>query len=686
MSPQTSTASAPLKKVQTPAPQTEQPEPEKAAAEKDTAKQAAAPEKKPEQVETTQQSQQPEVEFEAKDAVSESQSETRKAQSEAKEGEPEAETEKTEAEAKSPEESAQQDNHDDSTDKDEAEQSSQNRDETPISNVPLSFRERFERDFQEIRFLPNEIIPTTVVEVGKNEVVVDAGLKSTAVVPVAEFQSGGEGAIEVEVGDKVEVQLLRIDDGSGEMAVSRIGARQIIAWNNLEQAHQEETLVKGTIMGRVKGGFSVDIDSIRAFLPGSLVDLRPVSDIAHLQNESLEFIVIKVDRQRGNVVVSRRAALQRMPDSEREAMLEHIKEGAILEGHVKNLTDYGVFVDVKHIDGLLHITDMSWERISHPSEMVSVGDTIKVRVLRFDPETLRVSLGLKQLEEDPWLECTRELGVGSRVSAKVTNITEYGCFVEMRRGVEGLVHASEMDWVQRRIVPSEMVSVGDEVDVMVLAIDEQRRRISLGMRQCKENPWETFKALHQPGDEVAGKVERTTEFGLFIGLEGGVDGLIHVKKLPYGMSIEKAKEEYPEGSQIECVVVSADAERRRIALAPKPDQDDPFGKYIATNPRGTRVSGIVNRIGADHILIDLEGEVQGVVDNRNLSEDTTPKQYKVGSEVSALVKGIVRGQKIVDLSIRMLNKQEQEQGLAEATRRQQEEGDTGPTLGDVFDE
>ena len=556
--------------------------------------------------------------------------------------------------------------------------------EVPQS-APLTFAERFQRDYKEINIKQGEIISATVVEVNKNDVVVDAGLKSTSYVPLSEFQNN-DSETTVEVGDKVEVELLRIDDGTGAMQVSRTGARQIIAWNTLETAHKEETPVKGTILGRVKGGFSVFIDSIRAFLPGSLVDLRPVTDVGHLQNEELDFIVIKVDRHRSNVVVSRRAALQRMPDSERDRMLEHIKEGAVLEGHVKNLTDYGVFVDVKHIDGLLHITDMSWQRISHPSEMVSVGDTIKVRVLRFDPERLRVSLGLKQLEEDPWNECTKEMGVGSRVRAKVTNITDYGCFVELRRGVEGLVHASEMDWVQRRIVPSELVSVGDEVDVMVLAIDEQRRRISLGMRQCKENPWETFQTLHQPGDEVKGTVERITEFGLFIGLENGIDGLVHIKKLPYGMSVEKAAEEYPQGSELQCVVVTVDSERRRIALSVKPDLDNPFDQFLSDNPRGTQVTGIVNSVASDHILVDLADEVQGVVDARNLKEDTTPKQYKIGSEVSACVAGVVRAQRIVNLSIRMLERREQEQGLAEATRRQEEETGKGPTLGDVFDD
>ena len=443
-----------------------------------------------------------------------------------------------------------------------------------------SFAELFEESVNNINTKPGSIINGTVVDISKDAVIVNAGLKSEGIIPIDQFKTD-KGQLEVEIGDTIEVALDALEDGYGETILSREKARRAKAWTELERVHEAGETITGTITGRVKGGFTVELDDLRAFLPGSLVDVRPVRDTAYLEGKELEFKVIKIDLKRNNVVVSRRAVVESEYSAEREELINTLKEGAIVKGIVKNLTDYGAFLDLGGVDGLLHITDMAWKRVKHPSEIVSIGDEIDVRVLKFDKEKTRVSLGLKQLDDDPWGDINRRYPEGARIFGKVTNIADYGCFVEIEEGIEGLVHVSEMDWTNKNVSPAKIVSLGDEVEVMILDIDEERRRISLGMKQCQPNPWDDFASSHDKGSEVTGIIKSITDFGIFVGLDGGIDGLVHLSDLAWNIPGEEAVRSYKKGDELRAMVLSVDAERERISLGVKQLEKDPFSAYIA---------------------------------------------------------------------------------------------------------
>jgi len=438
-----------------------------------------------------------------------------------------------------------------------------------------SFAELFEQSQIEGKMRPGTIVSATVVDVNQDTVIVNAGLKSEGLIPIEQFFDD-KGDIEVAIGDEVDVALDAVEDGYGETRLSREKAKRLIAWQRLEEANEANETVMGTIVERVKGGFTVDVYNVRAFLPGSLVDVRPVKDTGYLEGKTLEFKVIKIDRRRSNVVVSRRAVVENENTAERDAMLENLKEGVPIKGVVKNLTDYGAFIDLGGIDGLLHITDMAWKRVKNPSEIVNIGDEIEVKVLKFDRERNRVSLGLKQMGDDPWADLTRRFPEGTRLQGKITNLADYGCFVELEEGVEGLVHVSEMDWTNKNVHPSKLVNIGDEVDVVILDIDAERRRISLGMKQCQANPWEQFAATHNKGDRVSGTIKSITDFGIFIGLEGGIDGLIHLSDISWADDGEEAIHKYTKGEEVDTVVLAVDAERERISLGIKQLKKDPF--------------------------------------------------------------------------------------------------------------
>ena len=453
-----------------------------------------------------------------------------------------------------------------------------------------SFAELFEQSQSAQKMLPGSIITGTVVEIRNDVVIVNAGLKSEGVIPVEQFRNK-DGELEVAVSDEIEVALDTVEDGFGETRLSREKAKRAAAWTELEGAFENTDTITGFIVDKVKGGFTVNINDIRAFLPGSLVDVRPVRDTTYLEGKSLEFKVIKLDRRRNNVVVSRRAVVEKENSAEREALLESMQEGMILRGVVKNLTDYGAFVDLGGVDGLLHITDMAWKRVKHPSEVVNVGDEIDVKVLKFDRDRTRVSLGLKQMGEDPWVDIARRYPENTRLTGKVTNLADYGCFVEIEEGVEGLVHVSEMDWTNKNVHPSKIVQVGDEVEVMVLDIDEERRRISLGIKHCQTNPWDGFAASHNKNDRVVGVIKSITDFGIFVGLDGGIDGLVHLSDISWNVAGEEAVRGYKKGDQIEAVVLAVDAERERISLGIKQLDKDPFSNFVADHPKGSIVKG-----------------------------------------------------------------------------------------------
>jgi small subunit ribosomal protein S1 len=467
-----------------------------------------------------------------------------------------------------------------------------------------SFAELFEESLKTVDMQPGAIVTGVVIDIDNEWVTVHAGLKSEGVIPRAQF-TDANGECTLNVGDEVQVALETVEDGFGETKLSREKAKRAEAWKDLEAAHEADEVVKGVINGKVKGGFTVDINSIRAFLPGSLVDVRPVRETTHLEGKELEFKVIKLDQKRNNVVVSRRAVMEAANSEEREALLESLQEGMSVKGIVKNLTDYGAFVDLGGVDGLLHITDMAWKRIKHPSEIVEVGQEIDVKILKFDRERNRVSLGLKQLGEDPWVEITGRYPEGSRVTAKITNLTDYGCFAELEEGVEGLVHVSEMDWTNKNVHPSKVVQLGDEVEVMVLDIDEERRRISLGIKQCQQNPWDAFASRYSKGDKISGSIKSITDFGIFIGLEGNIDGLVHLSDISWNEAGEEAVRNYKKGDEIETVILSIDPERERISLGIKQLEDDPFGNYVATNDRGSIVSGEVIEVDAKAVTVKL---------------------------------------------------------------------------------
>ena len=530
-----------------------------------------------------------------------------------------------------------------------------------------SFAQLFEQSLASQRIRPGMILSGLVVDVTDDIVIVNVGLKSEAVIDVNQFKNE-RGEVEVKPGDQVEVALDAVEDGNGETRLSREKAKRARTWTRLEDAFGKGEIVTGIITGRVKGGFTVEIEHVRAFLPGSLVDVRPVRDTSYLENKPLEFKVIKLDQKRNNVVVSRRAVVEQEFSAERSALMENLQEGAVVKGTVKNLTDYGAFVDLGGIDGLLHITDMAWKRVKHPSEVVKVGDEIDVRILKFDRERSRVSLGLKQLGADPWVNSARRYPSGSRIFGKVSNVTDYGCFVELEPGVEGLVHVSEMDWTNKNVNPGKMVQVGDEAEVMVLDVDEERRRISLGMKQCTSNPWETFAAMHKKGDKVSGTIKSITDFGVFIGLDGGIDGLIHLSDISWQGTGEDLVRNFKKGENLEAVVLAVDPERERISLGIKQLEQDPFASYMANNPRGSIVKGHVREVDARGATIDLGDGVEGYLRANDIAkeriEDATTR-LKAGDEVEAKFIGMDRKGRTLQLSIRAKDEQELADTLAD---------------------
>ena len=536
-----------------------------------------------------------------------------------------------------------------------------------------SFAQLFEESLNAVETRQGSIVKGTVVAIENGFVLVDAGLKSESAIPAEEFKNA-LGELEINVGDTVDVALDSIEDGFGETKLSREKAKRHEAWLQLEKAYEEQATVIGIINGKVKGGFTVELNGIRAFLPGSLVDVRPIRDTAHLENKELEFKVIKLDQKRNNVVVSRRAVIETENTSERESLLANLQEGQEVKGIVKNLTDYGAFVDLGGVDGLLHITDMAWKRVKHPSEIVNVGDEIAVKVLKFDRERTRVSLGLKQLGEDPWVAIAKRYPETTRLSGRVTNLTDYGCFVEIEEGVEGLVHVSEMDWTNKNIHPSKVVNVGDVVDVMVLDIDEERRRISLGLKQCKSNPWQLFAETHAKGDRVSGKIKSITDFGIFIGLDGGIDGLVHLSDISWNNQGEEAVREFKKGDEIEAVVLQVDPERERISLGVKQIEEDPFNKYLADNKKGAIVKGKVTEVDAKGAVIELADGVEGYLRASDAARDRVEDAtlvLSVGDEVEAKFMGVDRKNRTVSLSVRA--KDEADERVAIDSLNQQEE-------------
>ncbi|MES9981349.1 MAG: 30S ribosomal protein S1, partial [Candidatus Thiodiazotropha sp. 6PLUC5] len=517
-----------------------------------------------------------------------------------------------------------------------------------------SFAELFEESLSSTQLRSGSIITGTVLDITSEAVIVNAGLKSEGVIPRSQFLNHS-GEIEVEIGDEVEVALDAVEDGFGATRLSREKAKRDQAWKVLEKAHEAEETVIGRINGKVKGGFTVELNDIRAFLPGSLVDVRPVRDTAYLEGKDLEFKVIKLDRRRNNVVVSRRAVVEQEYSEEREKLLENLQEGQEITGVVKNLTDYGAFVDLGGIDGLLHITDMAWKRVKHPSEVVEIGDEINVKILKFDRDRNRVSLGLKQMGDDPWVALARRYPESSRMFGKVTNIADYGCFVEIEEGVEGLVHVSEMDWTNKNVHPSKIVSLGDEVEVMVLDIDEERRRVSLGIKQCKPNPWDEFAAIHKKSDHVSGSIKSITDFGIFIGLDGGIDGLIHLSDISWDDEGEDAIRNFKKGDEVETVVLSVDPERERISLGIKQLAQDPFSLFVAANEKGSFVRGTVTEVDAKGAVITLADGVEGYLRASELSRDRVEDaraMIKDGQEIEAKFIGVDRKNRTISLSIK----------------------------------
>lgn len=541
-----------------------------------------------------------------------------------------------------------------------------------IINMTESFAQLFEESLQNIETRPGSIVRGTVVAIDKDVVLVDAGLKSESAIPVEQFKNA-QGELEIQVGDEIDVALDAVEDGFGETILSREKAKRHEAWLMLEKAYEEAETVTGVINGKVKGGFTVELNGIRAFLPGSLVDVRPVRDTTHLEGKELEFKVIKLDQKRNNVVVSRRAVIESESSAERDQLLENLQEGMEVKGIVKNLTDYGAFVDLGGVDGLLHITDMAWKRVKHPSEIVNVGDEINVKVLKFDRERTRVSLGLKQLGEDPWVAIAKRYPEGTKLTGRVTNLTDYGCFVEIEEGVEGLVRVSEMDWTNKNIHPSKVVNVGDVVEVMVLDIDEERRRISLGLKQCKSNPWQQFAETHNKGDRVEGKIKSITDFGIFIGLDGGIDGLVHLSDISWNVAGEEAVREYKKGDEIAAVVLQVDAERERISLGVKQLAEDPFNNYLAATKKGAIVTGKVIAVDAKGATVELtlgvEGYLRASEASRDRVEDAT-LVLNVGDDVEAKYTGVDRKNRVINLSVRAKDEADEKDAVAAVNKQE----------------
>ena len=535
-----------------------------------------------------------------------------------------------------------------------------------------NFAQLFEESLQELETRPGSIVKGTVVSIDKDIVLVDAGLKSESAIPADQFKNA-EGELEIAIGDEVDVALDAVEDGFGETILSREKAKRHEAWVELEKAYEDKATIKGVINGKVKGGFTVEVNSVRAFLPGSLVDVRPVRDTTHLEGKELEFKVIKLDAKRNNVVVSRRAVIEAESSAERETLLANLEEGHEIKGIVKNLTDYGAFVDLGGVDGLLHITDMAWKRVKHPSEIVNVGDEINVKVLKFDKEKQRVSLGMKQMGNDPWQEIASRYPEGTKINGQVTNLTDYGCFVEIEDGVEGLVHVSEMDWTNKNIHPSKVVNLGDTVDVMVLEIDEERRRISLGLKQCIDNPWETFAKSHEKGDKVSGKIKSITDFGIFIGLDGGIDGLVHLSDISWNKSGEDAVRDYKKGDEISAVVLQVDPERERISLGVKQIEEDPFNKYLTDNKKGAIVTGTVTAVDAKGVTVNLAEEVDGYIRVADLAvervEDAT-EVASVGDSIEAKFMGVDRKNRTVNLSVKAKDQADEKEAIDKVNQQE----------------
>lgn len=547
-----------------------------------------------------------------------------------------------------------------------------------------SFAELFEESLAKTEMRPGTLLKAKVVDITPDAVIVDAGLKSEGIIPKWQFLDE-RGQLEVQVGDEVEVALDLVEDGMGATLLSREKAKRLRAWEKLEEAYEKGEIIKGRITGKVRGGFTVDIGPVRAFLPGSLVDARPLRDTSHLEGQELEFKVIKLDPKRNNIVLSRRSAVEQEHSAEREELLRKLREEGVVKGVVKNITDYGAFIDLGGIDGLLHITDMAWKRVRHPSEMVRIGDEIEVKVLKFDEEKQRVSLGLKQLSEDPWQDIARRYPPGTQLIGKVTNLTDYGCFVELEDGIEGLVHVSEMDWTNKNVNPAKLVQVGDEVEVMVLDIDEERRRISLGMKQCKPNPWEEFAALHKKGEKIKGTIKSITDFGIFVGLEGGIDGLIHLSDISWSEPGEEAIRKFKKGDEIEVVILAIDPGRERISLGLKQLEQDPFQAFLASHERGSIVTGAVKEVDAKGAVIELAEGVLGYLRASEIRRDKVEDArtlLKEGDTVEAKFIGVDKKTKMILLSIKA--KEEEEEKVALKDYAQQSGG--APTLGDLFKE
>jgi len=542
-----------------------------------------------------------------------------------------------------------------------------------------SFEALFEESLKTVEMKPGAIVSGIVVDIDSDWVTVHAGLKSEGVIPRVQFLNE-KGELELNVGDEVRVALEAIEDGFGETKLSREKAKRAESWDKLEIAFEAGETVKGIINGKVKGGFTVDLNEVRAFLPGSLVDIRPIREPVHLEGKELEFKVIKLDQKRNNVVVSRRAVMEKENSADREKLLATLEEGMSIEGIVKNLTDYGAFVDLGGVDGLLHITDMAWKRIKHPSEIVAIGDEIQVKVLKFDREKNRVSLGLKQLGEDPWGAIKDRYPENSKVKARITNLTDYGCFAEIEEGIEGLVHVSEMDWTNKNVHPSKIVQVGEEVDVMILDVDEERRRISLGMKQCVGNPWEEFATANAKGTKITGTIKSITDFGIFLGLEGGIDGLVHLSDISWNETGEEAVRAYKKGDEIETVILSIDPERERISLGVKQMESDPFSEYVAENDKGTIVTGKVTAVDAKAATIELAEGIEGTLKVSEISRDRVESAadvFKVGDEVECKITNVDRKSRNINLSIKAKDVDEEKAAMQEVRQREVEAA--GPT-------
>ena len=548
-----------------------------------------------------------------------------------------------------------------------------------------SFAALFEQSLNEIDMTPGAIVTGTIIDIDADWVTVHAGLKSEGVIPKSQFVDD-QGNLNLEIGDEVKVALETVEDGFGETRLSREKAKRAESWMELEEAYERSEVVTGLINGKVKGGFTVDVNNIRAFLPGSLVDVRPIKDTLHLEGQELEFKLIKLDKKRNNVVVSRRAVLETVSTEERDALLEKLQEGMSVKGIVKNLTDYGAFVDLGGVDGLLHITDMAWKRIKHPNEIVNVGDEIDVKVLKYDKDRNRVSLGLKQLGEDPWQAIKQRYPENSKVKAVVTNLTDYGCFAELETGVEGLVHVSEMDWTNKNIHPSKVVQLGDEVDVMILDIDEERRRISLGIKQCYQNPWDGFAERFQKGDRISGSIKSITDFGIFIGLDGNIDGLVHLSDISWEESGEDAVRNYTKGDELETVILSIDPERERISLGIKQLEDDPFIDYVSNNEKGSIVKGKITAVDVKSATVELQDRVEGFLRSSEVSRDKVEDirtVLKEEEEIDVKIVNIDHKTRVISLSIKAIEIDDEKAAIRDHKKQGNSEVSPG-TIGDLI--